>query len=43
MLYLPGNGAALVVFPGTNFFLYPDLSVPILTFLAIGAKVSRDT
>jgi len=35
-----GNGATLVVFPGPGgLFLYPDLSVPILTFLAIGAKV----
>jgi len=34
------NGATLVVFPGPGgLFLYPDLSVPILTFLAIGAKV----
>lgn len=34
-----GSGAALVVIKDVPFFTYPDLSVPLLTTLSIGAKL----
>jgi len=29
----------MVIAKGTNFFLYPDISLQLLTFLAIGARI----
>jgi len=34
-----GNGDALLVAKDTNFIIYPDISMPLIYFLAMGSKL----